>query len=147
MFSEEIRICLEQKEILLTQILNLTKQIEVRSNEPEVKLERFLDQRSTLMQRVDKCNELIAIQVAQMTPEQQDRVNLILNLTIDEDDCSDEERSALELVKKSNSLFQRAAALNKSANDALNRQYEEVKDKIKETHLAGKKQNMFQNFR
>lgn len=145
MFSNEIMVCLEQKEILLTQILNLTKQIEVRCNEPEVELEHFLDQRSLLMQRVDKCNDVIAHQLSELTPAQQSRSKLLLALKIDKQDCSDEERAALELVARCNSLFQRAAVLNKSANDEMQQQYKEVKEKIKQTHKVGKGQNMFQN--
>ncbi len=147
MFSEEIRICLEQKSILLTQILNLTKQIEVRSNEPEIKLEHFLDQRSGLMQRVDKCNHLIAFQLSQLPEEEQVRVCSVLDLTAKESDCTEEEKAALKLVKKCDSLYRRAAALNQSANNALKRQYETVKGKIKELHSAGKSQSMFQKFR
>lgn len=147
MFSEEIRICLEQKSILLTQILNLTKQIEVRCNEPEVKLEHFLDQRGGLMQRVDKCNSLIASLLTQMPPEEQARIRSVLNMTIKENECSEEERAALKLVGKCNSLFQRAAALNQSASEAMKQQYEDVKSKIKETNPAGKGQSMFQKFR
>ena len=145
MFSEEIMTCLEQKELLLTQILNLTKQIEVRCSEPEISLEHFLDQRGSLMQRVDKCNNLIESQVAQMLPEQQNRANLILNLKIDEADCGEQERAAFELAKKCSSLLQRAPDLDKSANDLIKHQYEDVKKKIKQTRKPVKGQSMFLN--
>ncbi len=147
MFSEEIKACLEQKVILLTQILNLTKQIEVRCNEPAVELEHFLDQRGSLMQRVDKCDDLMHSCIAQMPPVQQSRVTSILNQNIEEKDCSEEERSVLLLADQCNTLFQRAAALDQSANDALKKQYEDVKDKLKEIRKADKGQGMFSGFR
>ncbi len=146
MFNEEILTCLEQKKILLTQILNLTKQIEVRCNEPEVELEHFLDQRGALMKRVDMCNNLIDSKIVQMPPEQQSRAAFILNGTSDENDCNPEELSVLQLVNQCDTLFHRAAALDQSANDAIKRQHSEVKEKLKQLRKFGKGQDMFQNF-
>lgn len=141
MFSEEIMTCLEQKVILMTQILNITKQIEVRCNEPEVNLEHLLDLRGSLMQRAEKCDNLIFSLTDQLPPEQEDRVKSILNLTAK--DLSENEQKASKLVGDANSLYQQAAALDQSANEAMQRQYDETKSKLRELRKNGKGSNLF----
>lgn len=143
MFNEAIMTCLEQKVILMTHILDITKQIEVRCNEPEVKLEHLLDQRQDLMQRVNKCDSLIHSLTGQLPAEQQNRVLDLLNRTID--DCDSEEQKALELVRRCNSIFQRAGSLDRSANEAIKKQYDDAKDHLRQLRKDGKGQNLFYN--
>jgi hypothetical protein len=143
MFSEAIMTCLEQKVILMTHILDITKQIEVRCSEPEVNLEHLLDQRKNLMQRVNKCDNLIHNLTEQLPAEQQKRVLDLLNRTAD--NCDDEEQKALELIQRCNSLFQRAGSLDRSANEAIKRQYDDAKDHLRQLRKDGKGQNLFYN--
>lgn len=143
MFSQEIILCLEQKEILLTEILNITKQIEVRCDEPEVDLEHFLDQRAAFMARADKCDNLIESLVLQLPEEQQAVARQILNRKRDPKSCSESERKALLLAERCSVLFQRAAAMNWSALESLEKQRDEVKEHMKQVRRPSNAQKMF----
>lgn len=141
MFCEEIMTCLEQKVILMTQILNITKQIEVRCNEPEVNLEHLLDQRGSLIQRAKKCDGLVFSLTDQLPPEQKDRIKSILSRTAQ--NLGEDEQKASKLVEKADSLYQQAAALDQSANEAIQRQYDDTKSKLRELRKKGKGSNLF----
>lgn len=141
MFNQEIMSCLEQKVILLTHILNLTKQIEVRCSESEVDLENLLEQREGFMQRFGKCDDLIRSLVAQLPVDQQKTAQQILNQTIQ--NCGADEQKALESVRECESLLQRAALIDRAANEALKRQYDDAKQHLKELRKSGNRENLF----
>ncbi len=142
MFSQEVINCLEQKVILLTNILNLTKQIEVRCSEPEVNLENLLEQREGFMQRCGKCDDLIRSLIAQLPADQQKTAQqIILNQTIQ--NCGADEQKALELVRENESLLQRAALIDRAANEALKLQYDDAKQHLKELRKSGNRENLF----
>lgn len=56
---ETIRVCLEQKVILMTRLLDVTKEIEQQSLQKEVDIASQLRIRHNLMERIDKCDVLI----------------------------------------------------------------------------------------
>lgn len=141
MFSKEIMTCLEQKVILMTQILNLTKEIEVQCNEPEVHLEHMLEKRGELMERTKKCDNLIQVLAEQLPDEQKIRVQQILNQTADYRDS--EEQHALELIRQCSDYFERAAVLDRSANEAIKRQYEDTKKHLFELRREGNDGNLY----
>ncbi|HEX2985432.1 MAG TPA: hypothetical protein VHO71_01295 [Caproiciproducens sp.] len=143
MFKQEIMVCLEQKKILLTHILNITKQIEVRCKEEEVALEHLLEQRKSFMDRVTLCNHMIQNHLCDIPTEQRLRIELILDGKIAEADCDADELPALKLVNENAALFQTAAELDKSANEAIRKQYAETRDKLKELRHTGKGNEVF----
>ncbi|MEG2814057.1 MAG: hypothetical protein RSA79_05595, partial [Oscillospiraceae bacterium] len=59
MSLQQIKACLEQKNIFITNIINITNQIIVLSSQPIVNLENLLNERQNNMDRIDKCNALI----------------------------------------------------------------------------------------
>jgi hypothetical protein len=145
MFENEIITCLEQKVILLTKVLDLTKQIQVRSRQDDIKLDNFLELRGSFMQRVKKCDDLFSKLTEQMPPEQQERMMRILNSAIAEQDSTKEELLILALSKKCNTLLQRTDSLNTSAYEAIKEQWESVKEKLYQLRKEGKTPSMFFN--
>jgi len=146
MANDEIVICLEQKVILLTKVLDLTKQIQVRSRQPDIELDDFLDQRASYMKRVHKCNELISSITEQFPLEQQERIERVLNSEVSEKECLEDELLILTLTKKSILLLQRTASIDKSAYEAIREQYNTVRDKLNQLRKEGKTPFMFSNF-
>ena len=146
MANNEIVICLEQKVILLTKVLDLTKQIQVRSRQPDIELDDFLDQRASYMKRVHKCNELISSITEQFPLEQQERIERVLNSEVSEKECLEDELLILTLTKKSILLLQRTASIDKSAYEAIREQYNTVRDKLNQLRKEGKTPFMFSNF-
>lgn len=142
---KEILTCLEQKVILLTEILNLTKQIEVRSKENDIELDNFLDQRGIYIVRVNKCDDLILSLSKSLPLEQQARLQQILHAEYSEKECSKEELPLLKLSKECTELLQRAAVLDKSARDAIQEQCNELREKINTTRKNGNQQTMYNN--
>jgi hypothetical protein len=148
MFTEEITACLEQKEILLTRILDLTKRIEVRCQEPEVDLGHFLDQRAALMERVNKCNRLVDSRLEQMEPQERERCATVMELRIPKAGCADEtEQKAFSICTRILSLFEQAAAIDRSARESLRLQSEEAKKKLSELRTPKKQPELFSSDR
>lgn len=143
MFNKQITACLEQKVILLTKIMDLTKQIEIRCMEPDIQLDHFMDDRESFMKRVDKCDVMIRNQIQLLSDEEQAKTNQILSLAVSEADLSEEELKAFQLQQKCNLLFQRAASLNRSAMQAMESQYDEVKKKIKQLRKPKNNDGLF----
>lgn len=144
---KEVLTCLEQKVILLTKILNLTKQIEVRSKEREIELDNFLDQRGAYIVRVNKCDDLILSLSESLPLEQQKRLQQILRTKLVEEECSKEELPLLKLSLECSELLHRAAVLDQSARDAIQQQCNELREKLNETRKSGNQQTMYNNIR
>ena len=143
MSNNQIIACLEQKVILLTKVLDLTKQIQVRSKQPDIDLEDFLEQRGSYMVRVQKCSDLISSLTKQMPLGQQERMMLILNFKVSEADCGEEELLILTLSQNSSALLQRTASLDRSAYESIKRQYDDTRDKLNQLRKQGKTPSMF----
>ncbi len=145
--NSEIITCLEQKEVLLAKVMDLTKQIEVRTRQPEINLDDFLEQRVPYMKRVQKCDQLIASNVEQLEPEQQVRMKQVLDYEIPEAQCSEEELCIMKLRKSCDHLLQRINVLNKSSYDEIKKQYDFAREKLIQLRKEGKTPNMFHNTR
>lgn len=145
MQMNQILTCLEQKVIILTQILNLTKQIEVRSNEPNIDLDNFLEQRGAYIVRVNKCDHLIHSLSKDLTVEEQKRLDGILLGELSEAECRDEELPILKLSKECIVLLERAAVIDKSARDAIQKQCDELRKKVNDSRQNGNQETMYGN--
>lgn len=143
MLTQEFLVCLEQKKILMEQILNITKQMEVQSLEESLELDALLEQRGLLMQRVDKCNVLIQSKIEHCDPNEQERLRSLVAAQLNDETCSPEEKQALNLVKEINALFHQAAALNRSTLDLLLAQRENTKNRLAELKQQGEQNTLF----
>lgn len=143
MFSKEILLCLEQKEILLTEILNLTKQIEVRCSEPEITLDHLLEQRAPLIVRAEKCDRLIQSLVRELPESEQSAVKSILGRSCDGNGLDEDQQKALRLAEHCKVLFRRAAALHQFATENLKKRRDEVQEKLKQLRKPANPQEMF----
>lgn len=137
MSYSEIISCLEQKVILMTKILDITKQIEVRCKQTKITLDDFLDKRRDYMHRVDKCNHLISTLSAELAEEEQKRLKKLMSGTESLQDKTEEETQIEELAAKSRMIVQRAASLDRDANELLKKRYNEVREKINESRKKG----------
>ncbi len=143
MLTQDILVCLEQKKILMEQILNITKQMEVQSLEETVELDPLLEQRGQLMQRVDKCNLLIRSKTELQDAAEQERLRDLMSSQLKEEICCPDEIRALNLISEINALFRQAAALNRSTMDLLLVQRENSKKHLAELKQQGEQNNLF----
>lgn len=148
MSTENIIACLDQKVILLTQIWDLTKQIELRCMQDDIQLDGLLEQRGVFIERINKCNDLIDRLTAELPPEQRERMTKLLKGNVTQADCgSEEERHILELSKKYHFILQKAAVLDQSARDKLRKQCDELREKINQGRRSEGQDGMFQNIK
>ena len=141
MSNDQIIACLEQKVILLTKILDLTKQIEVRCTQPDIVLDNFLTQRGAYMERIDKCDRLIRSLISQLPDEDdQKRLRQLIDAKEEVQVFSEEEKTIVHLCKECRSLIQHATAIDRCANQSLKKQYDSLKDKINASRKDSNKQ-------
>lgn len=143
----EIYACLEQKKTLITEIMNLTQKIELRTREPEIELDSLLDLRGAYISRVDKCDHLMLNLSKSLPEEQQKRLQQIFSAELPEKDCTDEERPLLQLVKECNSILQEAAVVDKAARDAILAQCNDLREKINQSRKTENQKAMYNNIR
>ncbi|MGX8702365.1 hypothetical protein [Caproiciproducens sp.] len=146
--TENIIACLDQKVILLTQIWDLTKQIDLRCTQDDIQLDGLLEQRGVFIDRINKCNDLIGRLTAELPPEQRERVTELLNGKGTEEDCgSEEERHTLKLSKEYHFILQKAAVLDQSARGKLRKRCDELREKINQGRRTEGQDGMFQSIK
>ena len=141
--DEQLMVCLEQKVILLTKILDLTKQIEVRCKQSDIQLDNFLAQRSLFMERITKCDHLIANLIDRMPSDQQEHIRQLLKTATEERPCTADEKTILTLSKKCSSLKRRIVSIDSSARELLKANQDSIKEKLKSARANGQQQTLF----
>ncbi|HEX3037504.1 MAG TPA: hypothetical protein VHO94_00735 [Oscillospiraceae bacterium] len=125
--DEQIVLCIQQKLVLMTNILNLSKQIEVRCSQPEIELGNLLQDRKVYMDRFDKCSTLLSKLTAELPSEEKEHMEQLLGGKAEPEDCSGEELSILKSVRKFNDYLQQAIALDKNATKHMKKQCDELR--------------------
>lgn len=124
-FAKNILDCLEQKKLLMTESLNITKQLEVQSKQEEDEVSEIVDRRQILIDRMKKCDLLINKSLEEM--EDSNNREQWSAVIADSEVKTDDEmlKKAVEYKSEINSLCSQIVDLNKSANEnyksALNR--------------------------
>lgn len=130
--AKTVTICLEQKVTLFTNMLNISKQIEVQTRQSQIILDDLLAKRQTMMDRIDKCNDLIDRQLSYLSEAEQLHWHTILHdnhyTAVDEN-----EKSACALVNKSYELCLRIAEINTAAAANINSERADLKKRLKGT--------------
>lgn len=148
MSIETILACLDQKVILLTQIWDLTKQIEIRCMQDDIQLDDFLEQRGIFIARVNKCNDLIDRLTKELPAEQQERITQLLQRKLEDDDCKNkEEQRVLMLSKECRAILQKASVLDHSARAKIRKQCDDLREKINQERRTEDHDGMFQNIK
>ena len=144
MNNEQIIICLEQKAILLTKIMDLTKQIEVRCRQQEIRLDTFLEQRAVYMQRVDKCDALLRSLVETLEQDERQKLKAALEDPAHAQSDSDSGMArALSLIRECNTLVHQAIAIDLSARELLQAQYASMREKLNAARKEDASPSMF----
>lgn len=126
---QRIKVCLEQKNIFMTNIINVTNQIIVLSNQPIVNLEGLLESRQENMDRIDKCNVLIKTSTDNLEGTEK---ALIFDLFEKKQPENVTEDSTIisDLVEKYEELLTVAIELDKKGKTIFNQSFSEIKKKL-----------------
>lgn len=123
---EKILLCLEQKNLLMKDILNLTRRIEVKAAQEEVVLDAPLAERQNRIDRLIKCDKLISDEMASIDNESKAHLRDLLagkaEVAADEN-----ETKMVELVNGTKSYLFRTLEIDKSAMAILQQKREEAR--------------------
>lgn len=123
---EKILFCLEQKNLLMKDILNLTRRIEVKAAQEEVVLDAPLAERQNRIDRLIKCDKLISDEMASIDNESKAHLRDLLagkaEVAADEN-----ETKMVELVSGTKSYLSRTLEIDKSAMAILQQKREEAR--------------------
>lgn len=138
-----IKICLEQKNIFMTNIANLTKQIEVKANQEEIDFEDVLVKRQENMQRIDKCNKMIDENLKELSSIEKEQVVKALRGEVEGDYKTAILKEISLLSKNYTTLLERAIELDKIARECTINRYNETKQKLSKIRNSNSNQNMY----
>jgi hypothetical protein len=143
MVSEQMKACAQQKLILMTNIFNITKQIEVRCSQPEINLGDLLDKRQVFLERLEKCNRLISKMVNELPKPEKERMQHLLKGDAEMEDRSADERELQNSARQWNDYLSQTIELNNNASDYMKRQCDDIKDEINNQRRSGSNQPLY----
>lgn len=95
----------DQRTVLLTSVLDLTKQIEAQSRQEDIQLGDLPEQRQVYIDRLKKCNRAIDASAGKANPEDRARLKRILAANPDLTSCTQEERRLAAYARESRRLL------------------------------------------
>ncbi len=123
---EKIMLCLEQKNLLMKDVLNLTKRIEVKAAQEEVVLDALLADRQNRIDRLIKCDKLISDEMASVDNESRAHLRDLL-AGKSEVAIGETETKMAELVNSTKAYLSRTLEIDKSAMAILQQKREEAR--------------------
>jgi hypothetical protein len=124
--------CMEQRLILLNNILDLTKEIEVQSRQHMVNIGTLADKRQVYIDRLKKCNAMIEAACCEFPPEQCERMKKIVAGKLPQTECTKEEKKLCELAQKGNEVLQKTLALDGEARNRLEAECNRIQARLRE---------------
>ena len=95
----------DQRTVLLTFVLDLTKQIEVQSCQEDIQLGDLPEQRQVYLDRLKKCNRMIDASVGKTDAENRVRLKKLLAPNPDLTSCTKEEHRLAAYARESRRLL------------------------------------------
>lgn len=141
-YLSKLIVCFEQKNIFITNILDITKQLHVKTENDDVDFEDLLDKRGELMQRIDKCSALIKTTIDVLDDDNKAIIGRILAEEPPSD--SDDRLVALHtLVCKYNAALHALTVSDKLTVESLKVRHSILKDKVNEARAGTLHQKMY----
>ena len=129
--------CMKQKVILLTKILDITKMMEVQSQQKEVDLGGLPDERQTYIDRLKKCEGIIKKACLSVPEEKQAEVKGVLAGKFPDESCSTpEEKELLHYGIKCSSLLSMTLPLDRECRKNLQKECDRLRS-LMHTSSAG----------
>ena len=129
---DKITECLNQKVVLLTKIVNTTKQIEVQSKNEDMFLDDLLVERGSCIERFNRCNLLVKQQAELIKAEDSPFFEQLTRSLLGEDTGVKELFVLTELSRECTELYARSQEINAQAQKNLVEQYENMKNELNE---------------
>lgn len=141
---DKLILCFQQKNLFITNILNITKQLEVKTENQEVDFEDLLERRGDFMGRIDKCT---ALEKATINCLDDSEKSDIINILSFKESAHENERLAhlSTLVLTYDNTLKTLVVADKVAVDKLKVRHSLARDQVN-AHREGKvMNNMYSN--
>lgn len=135
MENDTLLTCLRQRVILMTGILDLTKQLEVQSKQDAPQMDDLLRQRQACMDRIDKCNALIQKEAAALQLDGYTSLSHFLEGD-PEQAVSDEDFEICSLVQTNRELLRSTITIDANAVQRVQEQKEFTRGKVNDLRFA-----------
>ncbi len=123
--------CWEQRNVLLTAILNLTGQIEVQSSQLDIRLGDLPEQRQVYIDRLKKCNRMIDGYKSKAGETERARLREVLSGKADPAECTEEERRLADCAQKSRRLLDSTLASDTEARRKIRLECDRLRKRIR----------------
>ena len=128
---DKITECLNQKVVLLTKIVNITKQIEVQSKNEDMFLDDLLVERGSCIERFNRCNLLVKQQAEMIKADDSSFFEQLTRSLLGEDTGVKELTVLTELSRECSNLYNRSQEINAQAQRNLVEQFESMKTTLR----------------
>lgn len=130
----KLEFALKQKELLLIKIADLTKQMEVRTKQEEIRLENLPEQRQVLLDRIKKCCRMIDSCVEALPEEDQKHAKRVLACEITPEECRPGEQVLLERSQNCLSILRTILAENAIAVGRIKKERDRLQQTLSGLH-------------
>ncbi|MCR4925513.1 MAG: hypothetical protein K5917_04405 [Clostridiales bacterium] len=128
---EDIISLLEQKKILITEVFDISKKIEIYVKDDNSDFLVLLDKRESLLKRAAKCNSaiknIINNEESELSEEETQRLQKIIFEDEKLENLSADELKIIEFIEENKKMFKKAVELNESITTLVKREYEKTK--------------------
>ncbi|WP_411676505.1 hypothetical protein [Caproicibacter sp.] len=143
---EELLACVDQKEVLLTRIFNLARQIEVVCREPEHPVPTALiQQRQVFLERLKKCADRIALLVGKMPAPERERVSGVLAGRVSKQECSAQEQLLRDGETRCRSLLRGTLASDAESGRQMKKERDRLRKLVNDSRGKGRETSPFSN--
>lgn len=141
---QRILDCIKQKKVLLEKVMELSSRMESLSKLPHPDPENLPQERQMYIDRLKKCEQLIAGQINQLSSNEQTRIRNVLSSSLKKADCTAQE---LELWENERSCRTLLRSINAADQVSMERFREESQRLQQLVNQSRPKQNgpMFYN--
>ena len=129
--NDKVKICFEQKKILLVKIMNLTKQLEARSKQPNIHFEDLPQQRQIYIDRIKKCEKLLSTYINELPDDQSNRMKNIMSGNVPKCECEADEQEYFECGAKIRFMLGSIVAMDNEILQNTKKERDKQQRKIK----------------
>ncbi|XOQ43519.1 MAG: FlgN protein [Clostridium sp.] len=132
--TNEIRACVEQKQVLLTKILSLSRQIKDQCNQlDKTDPSALINQRQIYLNRLKKCMDRIAQLAAKLPPQEQERMDMILSAQSPKPACTPAESQLWEIEAKCRSLLHEICSCDAESKKKMKEECQRLRKLVNDT--------------
>lgn len=146
MAYEELLACMDQKEVLLTRIRDLSRRIEVRCGLPDASPAEPITERQIYIDRLKKCEARVSSLLARLPAEERDRADRVLSARMRQKECaSDDEKALLTYGARCRSLLLEITAFDAESLKQMKKERDRLQKLVNDSR-TGRGDGLFSHY-